>query len=51
MSRAARWFLILRNWCDWQDEISAAGGRVHPHFAEQEARLRREAAWLIGYMA
>lgn len=51
MSRTARNFLILRTWCDWQEEISARGGRAHPAFAEQEARLRREADFLIGYFA
>lgn len=51
MSDTARRFTILRNWCDWQDEISARGGRAHPAFPEHEARLRREAAFLIGYFA
>lgn len=51
MSRTALHFLILRTWCDWQDEISAAGGRAHRDYAEQESKLRRDAAWLIGYFA
>lgn len=51
MSRTARDFLRLMHWCNWQDEMSVAGIAAHPLFREQDAKLRRDAAYLIGYMA
>lgn len=51
MSSTARQFVILRNWCDWQDDLTASGLRVHPRFFEACAQVRRDAAYLIGFMA
>jgi len=51
VSNTARQFVILRNWCDWQDERTAAGHPPHPHFFEQCAKLKRDAAFIIGWMA
>lgn len=51
MSSTARQFLIRRNWCDWQDELTAAGQRPHPWFFDLCAQVRRDAEFLIGFMA
>lgn len=47
MSRTARNFLILRNWIDWQDDLTAEGKRPHPWFFDGCAQLRRDAMFLI----
>lgn len=51
MSNTARQFLIRVRWCDWQDELTAQGHKPHPWFFELCAQVRRDAAFIIGFMA
>lgn len=51
MSSTARDFLRLRLWCDWQDDLTAEGRRPHPYFFDACAKVKRDAAYIIGYYA
>lgn len=51
MSLTAKEFTRLRNWCDWQDELTAQGRRPHPAFFDHCWRVKQTAGFLIGFMA
>ena len=51
MSSTAREFLRLRSWVEWQDGLTAEGRSMHPWLLDLSAKLKRDAAYLIGWMA
>lgn len=51
MSSTALDFTRRRLWCDWQEELTEQGARPHRDFFDQCARVKRDAAFLIGFMA